>query len=1031
MSSELDNRRKELLDLNTKAWNGEHVYKVAAKLDSSLKKNTAFIKKIKTGVNSDQYKSVLKDIETVSIEKYLSEVIVNLVEALYKVSKSDDILAAIEIVSAFHQRFTTLFTPQLLIHVLVGISNPVRSHQSDIDEKEEQSRIVRQRNLLRLVGEFYIIGVFRVLKDCNKDSIPHELLLKFGKQASEPILIVVIKDLMNFELKSGNSLSVIQSFLKRFQNIICNDDNVLLSFEVRNVLVQIFSIYSKAVFDITVDLKKRVKQLTERNNKASIRTGRILEEIQVELDDVKSRYEKFKSTAEFLSDTLDIPPLNWNLDEEDTKQEPDSVVELVKSKSLNEDDLNGVWEDIKEKTFYTVIPSLGEIMDSTSMENSKSVSSKDGERIQDFLNRLEDVGANDLEQLVVEFNNLNLNNKATKNRIMRFFIETSNVSNLKYYARFLKINEINLSDLIEELITYLDKGFRHQLYQNKLNFKNILFFVELIKFKMVPIHLIFHKIRTLTLNISATNNIDILAVFYENVGRFLMNEPEYKDLMVEMIELLKEKSKKSNLKINDKLAINNLLLIVNPPANTKVQREKSTLSLKQQFIQRLIRVELDAKSVPVIIRLLNKLHIQTDEESCDTVLDCFAHPELVNYDNLPALAEVLQMYSKNHKKIVVYTIDTLIENIIRGLELNDYRMNRVRMSQIKLVAELYNKKIVQFKLLNDLLYRILCSGHPNNQPLPNNWEVEIDLPDNYFRIQLCCLLLLSIKSIIVDSDISPKKKSPAKQASDLKKKNEINKELLGVFTTFLQYYIFCKQTPLPVELQFKLTDLFAKYEDVSTVKRYETIREVVQKLQESIQTKKEVESQLMDDEDDDDNIADEELDYDEYIDPEDEDDSDGDDDDEEEEDDDDSSDDEGDDEDEDEDEDSDVENEVPEPERVRIEEAKKFSDDIDKEFQKIMIESYNISARPQQGGARGKLNMPVPRQVLVANEIKNNGNDSSKVSFGLLTRSGKKTNVKQLNLPSDNKFAESILKEKEHQRQDRQKIMNLVLQMDN
>lgn len=177
---------------------------------------------------------------------------------------------------------------------------------------------------------------------------------------------------------------------------------------------------------------------------------------------------------------------------------------------------------------------------------------------------MENINSYELDQLVVEFNNLNLNNKATKNRIMKFFVETASIDSLKYYTRFLKINEMNLFDLIEELINYLDKGFRSQLYQNRLNFKNILFFVEMIKFKMIPTHIIFHKIRKLTLNITSTNNIDILSVFYEHVGRFLLNDPDYKDLMREMIEMLRETLKRPNLKINDKLAINNLLLIVEP-----------------------------------------------------------------------------------------------------------------------------------------------------------------------------------------------------------------------------------------------------------------------------------------------------------------------------------------------------------------------------------------------------------------------------------------------------------------------------------
>lgn len=150
--------------------------------------------------------------------------------------------------------------------------------------------------------------------------------------------------------------------------------------------------------------------------------------------------------------------------------------------------------------------------------------------------------------------------------------------------------------------------------------------------------------------------------------------------------------------------------------------------------------------------------MKQEKECCDTILDCLAHPELINYDNIPALAAVLEAYFSKYKKIVVYTVDTTIENIIRGLELNDYRMNRVRMAQVKFVAEMYNHRVINFKLINDLLYRILCFGHPNNQPLPDNWDVEIDLPDNYFRIQLCCLLLNNLKSIFIDTDIPSKRK---------------------------------------------------------------------------------------------------------------------------------------------------------------------------------------------------------------------------------------------------------------------------------
>ncbi|EER34340.1 hypothetical protein CTRG_01200 [Candida tropicalis MYA-3404] len=1054
MTAELDNRRKELLELNIKAWDGEHTFKTASKLDSSLKKNSTFIKKVKS-ITHESSKSILKDIETLSIEKYLYEVLSSLTEALIKVNKNDDVVASMEIISALHQRFTSQFSPVLLINLLVAIANPPKGTQEE-DEKEVSSRISKQRNVLKLIMEFYLIGVFSNLKMCNKDIIPDEILLKFGKSASEPIIIVVIKDLLNYQLKSGNSLVIVQSYLKRFHHVIYQDDNDLLQFEVRNVLRQIFTIYTNATYDTLIGLKKKVHQISERNKKASIRTGRILDEIQTELDSTTKIYEKFKSAAEFLSPVVGIPlpkQLEEN-DEPEANEENSNVVEVVKTKSMNEDELNGVWEDIKEKNFYTVIPSLGELIEAHPQTEEESQSgSRDGEKIQEFLNKLDNINSYDLDQLVVEFNNLNLNNKATKNRIMKFFMEAFSINSLKYYTRFLKINEVNLSDLIAELITYLDKGFRSQLYQNKLNFKNILFFVEMIKFKMIPTHVIFHKIRNLTINITSTNNIDILSVFYEHVGRFLLYDPDYKDLMRQMIDLLKEKSKQPNLKINDKLAINNLLVTVEPPATkVKALQEKQQLSPRAQFIQRLIRVELDSSSKSLVIRLLRKIPMKQDDECCATLLDCFAHPEFLNYDNIPALATVLESYCEKFKKIVVYTVDTIIENIIRGLELNDYRMNRVRMSQVKFIAEMYNHKVINFKLVNDLLYRIICFGHPNNQPLPNNWDVDIDLPDNYFRIQLCCFLLSNLRSIFIDTD-PPSRRKAATRAIEMKKRNDVNKELLGVFITFLQYYIFCKERPLPVELEFKLNDLFTKFKSIPTVKRYETIQEIGQRLSESIQSKQEAESYLENHDDvlnGDEDEDEEEDDYDDDEDSEGDDDEDSDDEEEDSDDDDSDNDDDDDSEDEEEeissseeidDEESDVDNES---EKIRLENDKKFMDDLDKEYERIMIESYSSTpttmsksiggsnVRGGTGALGGRLSMPLPRQVLAENKRSStleSANQENKVSFGLLTRNGKKNDVKQLHLPSDNKFAELVMKEKEHQRQDRQRIMNLVSNM--
>lgn len=86
MTIELDKRRNELHVLNVKAWEGDFTYETVSKLDSSLKKNSTFIKKVKS-ISNESSLSILKDIQTLSIEKYLSEVLTSLTEALSKVSR--------------------------------------------------------------------------------------------------------------------------------------------------------------------------------------------------------------------------------------------------------------------------------------------------------------------------------------------------------------------------------------------------------------------------------------------------------------------------------------------------------------------------------------------------------------------------------------------------------------------------------------------------------------------------------------------------------------------------------------------------------------------------------------------------------------------------------------------------------------------------------------------------------------------------------------------------------------------------------
>ncbi|CAN7984361.1 unnamed protein product, partial [Ixodes pacificus] len=80
-----------------------------SKLDSNLRKNTAFVKKLKT-ITEAQRDSLMKDMSGLNLTKYISEAAAAIVEAKLKMS---DVQTAVLVCSALHQRYAE-FSTQLL-----------------------------------------------------------------------------------------------------------------------------------------------------------------------------------------------------------------------------------------------------------------------------------------------------------------------------------------------------------------------------------------------------------------------------------------------------------------------------------------------------------------------------------------------------------------------------------------------------------------------------------------------------------------------------------------------------------------------------------------------------------------------------------------------------------------------------------------------------------------------------------------------------------------------------------------------------
>jgi len=410
-------RKRELRELNSRAWNGEKgVYEVNKSLDSSLKKNTAFIKRLRTAVSAATLSTFLQEIRTLSLHKYLSEIISACYEGLCKLKSPGEIEAGVEIVSALHQRFgPTEFTEFLGWLVGKGLSTPEKSIlkglAAEAREKEEKERITRQRVLLRVVTELWLVGVLRTLDDVSRPDDAsrgkESLSAASGKTAevkakatstgkgggAEPFPLEVLKDLLGHDREHTN-LPLLVIFVKAFGWDIlgvkeagsegrktvaadgatkeansdgdgddesgedgpveaASDDPPLASPELqerfRNILKRYFE-------DVKAHLLRDQKALSKQARKdaeAYVKSGQVFEDRQANYEKVVKAQERLIANAQVLAEAIggEMPDLK---DSEDSSGAANGGIGLVKTGEYlrGEGDGAGIWEDEEERRFY-------------------------------------------------------------------------------------------------------------------------------------------------------------------------------------------------------------------------------------------------------------------------------------------------------------------------------------------------------------------------------------------------------------------------------------------------------------------------------------------------------------------------------------------------------------------------------------------------------------------------------------------------------------------------------------------------------
>jgi regulator of nonsense transcripts 2 len=367
-----------------------------------MKKNTAFIKRLRTAISPATLPTFLQEIKTVSLSKYLSEIVSACHEGLCRLKTPGEIDAGVEIVSALHQRFgPEEFTTYLGWFLGRSMATPDKSALKALSpearEKEEKDRLVRQRILLRVVTDLWLVDVLRTLDDIKRPDdatngttgkqteVKSRASAKGG--AAEPFPLEVLKDLLGHDREHVN-LPLLVVFVKAFSWDVLgvkaagsegrktveedgatkagegaegqegepepsSEDPPFTPPELQERFRNVLKRYFEDVKGHLVRDQKAIYNQSRKNAEAYVKSGEVFEDRQANFERQVKAQERLVANAQVIADVIgaEMPDLK---DHDDPSAGANSSIGIVKAGEYlrGQGDGAGIWEDEEERRFY-------------------------------------------------------------------------------------------------------------------------------------------------------------------------------------------------------------------------------------------------------------------------------------------------------------------------------------------------------------------------------------------------------------------------------------------------------------------------------------------------------------------------------------------------------------------------------------------------------------------------------------------------------------------------------------------------------
>uniref|UniRef100_A0ACD5USJ2 Uncharacterized protein n=1 Tax=Avena sativa TaxID=4498 RepID=A0ACD5USJ2_AVESA len=819
-------------------------------LDSSIKRNTAVIKKLKM-VSDEQKDGLMEELKSVNLSKFVSEAVSHICEVRLR---SADMQAAVQICSLLHQRYKD-FSP-CLIQGLLKAFFPGKSGD-DLDS-DKNSRAMKKRSTLKLLMELYFVGI---VEDAST-------------------FVNIIKDLTSVEhLKdretTQTNLSLLASFARQGKHFLGLQkhgqeayDEFFMGLNVTDDLKTFFkkalSSYYDAAATVLQSEHASLRAMESENAKILNAKGELSDENTALYEKLRKSFDQLLRCVSSLAEALDMQPPVMPDDGHTTRVITTGTELSPSGKDVSV--VEHIWDDEDTKAFYESLPDLRvfvpgvllgeaepkmvdqqEVHEQTSeikleqgtklqdkaetstsehqLEGKENVGAKnrekkektdkdnskekdadrkgdierekvrvtDGASLDNLLLRLPKCVSRDLiDQLAVEF--CYLNSKANRKKLARalFNVPRTSLELLPYYSRLVATLSTCMKDLPSMLLSMLEEDFN--LLMNKKDqikieskIKNIRFIGELCKFKVAPSGLVFSCLKA-CLDDFTHHNIDVACNLLETCGRFLYLSQGTTVRMSNMLEILRRLKNVKNLDPHHSTLVENAYYLCKPPERSaRVSKVRPPL---HQYIRKLLFSDLDKTSVQHVLRQLRKLPWAECEQY---LVKCFLKVHKGKYSQVHLIALLTAGLGHYHDDFPVAVVDEVLEEIRVGLELNDYAMQQRQLAHMRFLGELYNYEHIDSSVIFETLYLIIVFGHGTPE------QDLLDPPEDFFRIRMIITLLQTCGHYF-DRGSSKRK--------------------LDKFLLYFQRYVLNKG-PLPLDVEFEVQDMFAELRPNMT--RYSSI----------------------------------------------------------------------------------------------------------------------------------------------------------------------------------------------------------------